>query len=194
MRGENGIEITKDYVLRNVHVGLAPHIEGVEMITRASEFSGIDRYLFVRVGTNKLFKIKSAGLADAMSIKEEDLWLAADLNDTGNVVVKSLRSTIEDILGAGLSEEDSENSADTYIVSTREHGFGASAILHKEEIAKVLGHGEFIMLPSSVHEVLLVKTDDFSNLDSYSEMVKFINQMQVEPVDRLSDIAYKITI
>ena len=193
MRSENGIEITKDYVLGNVHVGLAPHVEDTETITRASEFSGIDRYLFVRVGTSKLFKIKS-GLADAMDIKEEDLWLAADLNDTGNVVVKSLRSTVEDILGAGLSDEDSENAADTYIVSTREHCFGASAILHKEEIAKVLGHGDFIMLPSSVHEVLLVKTDDFSNLDSYSEMVRFINCIQVEPVDRLSDIAYKITI
>ena len=51
---------------------------------------------------------------------------------------------------------------------------------------------DFYILPSSVHEVLILKESDFpGSVEELKEMVATINREQVEPVDRLSDTVYR---
>ena len=46
------------------------------------------------------------------------------------------------------------------------------------------------MLPSSIHEVLLLPDDGKTDYHELAEMVQTINETQVAPVDRLSDNVY----
>ena len=49
---------------------------------------------------------------------------------------------------------------------------------------------DFFVLPSSVHEVLILPDDGSQDLDSLQFMVREINRTEVAPEDRLSDFVY----
>lgn len=79
-----------------------------------------------------------------------------------------------------------------YVLTNSDKCFGASEILKSavmEEISQKIG--DFIVLPSSVHEVLVIpernSAEDYSSLAS---MVREINQQAVSPEERLSDHVY----
>lgn len=77
-----------------------------------------------------------------------------------------------------------------YILSNDQEAFGANALLYPErfaEIAKELG-SDLYVLPSSVHEVILVS--DSYDLNRLKDLVKETNEGVVRPVDRLSDTVY----
>ena len=50
--------------------------------------------------------------------------------------------------------------------------------------------GDFYILPSSIHEVLLVKDDGKFGIDYLEDMVKEVNATQVAPEDLLTDSVY----
>ena len=69
---------------------------------------------------------------------------------------------------------------------------GAGALFYPEQletIAQQMGT-DFFVLPSSVHEVLILPDDGSQDLDSLQFMVREINRTEVAPEDRLSDFVY----
>ena len=69
---------------------------------------------------------------------------------------------------------------------------GAGALFYPEQletIAQQMGT-DFFVLPSSVHEVLILPDDGTTEPDSLQFMVREINQSTVAPEDRLSDFVY----
>ncbi|MGN0256486.1 MAG: DUF5688 family protein [Eubacterium sp.] len=58
-----------------------------------------------------------------------------------------------------------------------------------DQAAKTLG-GDFFVLPSSIHEVLLYQDDGTIGRKDLEEMVQSINESEVAPADRLSDFVY----
>ena len=70
------------------------------------------------------------------------------------------------------------------------HGAGAMFYPDQlETIAQQMGT-DFFVLPSSVHEVLILPDDGTTEPDSLQFMVREINQSTVAPEDRLSDFVY----
>lgn len=55
-----------------------------------------------------------------------------------------------------------------------------------DDAAETLG-GSFYVLPSSIHEVLLLADDTSPSLSELENMVRTINQAEVAPEERLSD-------
>ena len=51
-----------------------------------------------------------------------------------------------------------------------------------------------VVLPSSVHEMLLVPYTEEIDIDTFSEMVEEVNTAEVDPTERLTDRAYIITL
>lgn len=95
-------------------------------------------------------------------------------------------TTLADVLGLSFGP--------TIYVVTNETGFrGASAILDTNSLRKQLPKGKYIMLPSSIHEVLLYPNDG-SDMEKFVDMVKTVNATEVAPEDQLIDAAYHITI
>lgn len=66
---------------------------------------------------------------------------------------------------------------------------GASLLL-QEDIRKQIGEClgcDYFVLPSSLHEVLILPDNGFFEVPALNEMVKEVNETEVEPQDRLSD-------
>ena len=53
---------------------------------------------------------------------------------------------------------------------------------------------KIVVLPSSVHEMLLVPYTEEIDLDTFSDMVGQVNSSEVDPTERLVDRAFIITL
>ena len=87
-----------------------------------------------------------------------------------------------------LSFED----ASLVILTNSERHNGASVLLYPEVMEKISfqADSDFYILPSSVHEVLLMKKSDFLNPNELQKMVRQINSTEVLPEDVLSNNVY----
>lgn len=82
--------------------------------------------------------------------------------------------------------------AGMFVASFKNMLFGASSILSPKLMKHVANmfHGNFVILPSSVHEVIIVKSPEPGHVDDFVNMVSEVNRTAVDPVDRLSDNIY----
>lgn len=103
--------------------------------------------------------------------------------------IKTMAEVLNELMGAEIIPQD---ELPMYVASNIERIHGAGVIAYPEfmeEAAKRLG-GDFYVLPSSIHEVILIPdTPDISALELQG-MVQAINMEQVAPEERLSDHIY----
>lgn len=92
----------------------------------------------------------------------------------------------------GVTDKLSSNGSATYLMSNTEKVNGAAAIIdpNNMDLARSYMQDDFYILPSSVHEVLLVKQNQMS-VEELEDMVKTVNASAVALQDRLSDHVYK---
>ena len=79
-----------------------------------------------------------------------------------------------------------------YVLTNEAGTLGASALYYpdvKEKAAELMGSGYYV-LPSSIHEVILVPDTAGHDVKDLCEMVKQANRTVVEPQDILSDSVY----
>ena len=84
-----------------------------------------------------------------------------------------------------------------FIISNKSKIKGASAILNKEGTCRVwreYNTNKIVVLPSSVHEMLLVPYTEEIDLDTFSDMVGQVNSSEVDPTEQLVDRAFIITL
>lgn len=106
---------------------------------------------------------------------------------TKPAMIKTLYGTV-----CELSGQDYDAAADVpvFVLTNRETIFGAPVLFYDgvmEMIGKKLGN--FYVLPSSVHETLIMR-DDGQDAKSLAEMVRSVNRSEVKPEERLSDHVY----
>ena len=78
------------------------------------------------------------------------------------------------------------------VMTNEEKMFGASALFYPEamdQLAEKMG-GNYFVLPSSVHEVIVIPNDGNSNVKDLEQMVHEVNSTQVDPKEQLSDRVY----
>lgn len=87
---------------------------------------------------------------------------------------------------------NSEDQGMMYVLTNEKKMYGASCILYEnllQSYAEEFGES-FFVLPSSVHEVILVGISDITKPDYLSEMVHNINETEVEEEEVLTDSVY----
>lgn len=93
----------------------------------------------------------------------------------------------------GMPEEMMADMAPPmYVVTNQDKVQGAAVMFYPDfmdQAAKELG-GDIFILPSSVHEVLILPDDGNMNAQELKEMVTSINASEVSPEDRLTDSVY----
>lgn len=80
-----------------------------------------------------------------------------------------------------------------YVLSNDQKLNGAAVILNEkamEDITEKIG-GDFYVLPSSIHELLIVPKEEGMELADLEAMVQEVNATQVAPEDKLSDHVYE---
>lgn len=125
------------------------------------------------------------------SVTEEDLFRDADANARrdGGTVLKSIIDVIKEVpCGEETAVHALDESFPMYVLTNRRRTYGAVAMLDSKtmkEAGKILG-GSYHILPSSVHELILLapsgKADEVKELEG---MVKIINDTQVLEEERL---------
>lgn len=110
---------------------------------------------------------------------------------------------IADIL-SGMMAEDSfsefmnppefdEKNFSMWVLGNEKQMFGAGAILYEglmKEISERIGAEDIVILPSSVHECILLPLTDAMDTYYLRSMVHEVNVTNVEPEDRLSENVY----
>ncbi len=105
-----------------------------------------------------------------------------------NKVLHDLLDVPEDL--PGPDNEDPMFSM--YVLSNEDNMFGAACIAYEGLIRSYSDRfqSDLYILPSSIHEVILIPCSGEKRLDDLSKMVVDVNETQVAPEDVLSDHAY----
>lgn len=113
-----------------------------------------------------------------------------------------MRNLTDIAMGMNSSKNVFENShgeemnKDLYVLTNDETVFGATTLFYpemKELLGEMLG-GNFYVLPSSLHELILVPEDFGIGLDELKYMVRNANETVVDPVDKLSDEVFHFDV
>ncbi len=184
----------RDFILEHLLIGIQKESKQ-DLVKGICDLEGLETYLYVsdeseNVGKYSI-KITNAFL-DQVGVSEQEAWMRAEENTFAETKVESLAKVMSEMYGFPY-DEDQEDDMPIYVVSNESKLNGASCILNKEELEKIgrKHHtDQLIILPSSVHEMLVVPYRDGTDLKEMSNMVKEINESQVEPRERLTDRAY----
>ena len=129
----------------------------------------------------------------AWNISEEDVLCQANAN--GKRLFPCQINSLSGIMaGTGLvAEKNRKETAPVYVISSVENvPYGAAEIFYDGILDSVaeLYEENFYLLPSSVHEIIVLPESMGMNPEQLDSMVYDINRMQVSPEERLSDRCY----
>lgn len=150
------------------------------------------------------------GIMEAYGVSIEELHNTAlrNMERLSPVQFTSMHEMMEEMMlpnimcELGISEEEAKEilaqmlppvEGQMYCLTNKEKLNGASAILNQDimdKIAEQLG-GDFYILPSSVHETLIVPKDAGMDYKELESMVQEVNATQVSAEERLSNHVYE---
>lgn len=169
-----------------------PHIEKedlaiIYMYSMDGEFTAKITYELMRknnLSPNKLFEI-------AYENMKKDNYKVKNLKDI-YIADKICFLTPEQV-------EEINNLPDMYVVTNENEFYGAPAIMNKEllqKFGKEKGYEKFYILPSSIHEIIIIPLEnEINNPEELHEMVSIINNSNVMSNEKvLSYSVYLYTV
>ena len=119
-----------------------------------------------------------------------DALTYAPLNDP--LTMKDLGSFMTRMLGGEVPEGAFDATSNIYIASNISGTYGAGVLVYDDFFEKAVEkmHGSFYIIPSSIHELLLVPENGEIDCEMLTSMVKEVNCTTVHPSERLSDNVY----
>ena len=147
------------------------------------------------IGTMQLSK----DIFNTWDISIDELYEQA-MRNTPVLMPYEFRSMSE-VLGNLFEDDDFSQymnpPSSLWVLGNDKQMFGASAILYDgimKMIAEKMDVEDIIILPSSIHECILLPLADGHSAGSLQEMVAEVNDSQVESEDRLSYSVYKYSL
>lgn len=148
-----------DFIMQNLYIGLQKTSTD-NIVKTDTDFEGIEKYLYVKMNENASFKL-TYGLLETLKVSESDVWRVTENNTFSKTVIISMEEKLSELMGQEI--EDLEGVPAQYIVTNTINFRGASAILDMvalKELAQKLNVHKFIVLPSSIHEMIIIPDDD----------------------------------
>ena len=132
------------------------------------------------------------GLMQIWGVSKEDILRIAKENIAKEGSFATMSSVLGELVGVDMHDEFEDRM---YVLSNKSKINGSSIILSDEVMNKVIEKigSDFYILPSSIHELLIVPDRAEIMLSELENMVRYVNATQVEEHDRLSDHVYRYT-
>ena len=167
-----------------------------DLVKKPTEYEGIEQYLIIIYeNPYESFSIKvTPGLLANARLPEFEAWGSGLIHLIDSSEIISLKQMLSDTLNQTFSDNGND-PMHIHVVTTSHRTKGAAAILNRGdlmEFAKNHDVDKLVVLPSSIHEMLVIPYDGSQDIDDFSRMVKEINATQVAPEERLTDKAYII--
>lgn len=127
---------------------------------------------------------------------EEDLYKTAMCN-LSRLMPPDLMKITEAVKTLMENEEDLEEFGDVkmYVLTNSRKIFGATSLLCGNILREFAEeHGNFYILPSSIHEVIFIACNDVDNPAQLKPMVEDVNTYHIAKEEYLSDEVYFYTI
>ena len=111
------------------------------------------------------------------------------------VIIKGMNDIMREMMGSeayemmGMPEDVNEKM---YVATVVDMNSGAGVLAYQnfmDQAAEKLG-GDFFVLPSSIHEILLIPDNGEMVVEELKSMVHEVNLTQVKPEERLTDSVY----
>ena len=96
---------------------------------------------------------------------------------------------IHDVIGLGMRDDEKK----MLVLSNPSFLNGAASLFYEncmDRISEAVG-GDFVILPSSVHELIVLKDDGSLDYNDLAETVRNVNRTMVKPSEFLSDHVYR---
>lgn len=106
------------------------------------------------------------------------------------VMAEMMGVSVEELAGMGMPADPANEQMYVATVPDKIHGAGVLAYQNFMDQAAERAGGDFYILPSSIHEVLIVPDNGAMKLADLEAMVKEVNATQVAPADKLTDSVY----
>lgn len=158
-----------------------------------------EEYLDMAIVFYVLLEVNTYGMASMLikdehlamwNISAEEIYRRAHENTRKLLPYefKTMKAVIQEL--TDIEDEDKEDVM--YVLSNRSRSYGAAAILYKgrlEEIGEYLEE-DYYVLPSSVHEMIIIPQSAAPGQEELSDLVTEINTTQVDAEEVLSNHAY----
>ena len=192
----------RDFVLDNAYMTVVNYEKNYKELKEAPHKRVNDLALTVRCMVEQhnegisSYRINNANLA-MLDITPSQLFDRAKENtlELFPPILRSMRDVIEELSGVPLPEE-MDDMPKLYVLTNTYGTNGATYMAYpdivKEKLQEV-GVNNAYILPSSVHEVIIIPDNGCGDMDMYNDMVKSINRTELDEKDILSDNVYYIS-
>lgn len=149
------------------------------------------------------FVVNNGVLETAMLTKEEALNIGIKNTAAETYQIKSMMQVMKEMMGGSAEEQEvleemfaAETQPQFFVLTNTSKMNGASVLCSKEAMTKAAEDAEiditdYYILPSSIHEVLLVNKST-SDINSLEAMVQEVNATQVKPEELLSNLVMAV--
>lgn len=99
---------------------------------------------------------------------------------------------IDELLLQEFEAIEASERHEMYMLSNARNRDGAVYMLFDDVLENIadMVNNDIILIPSSIHEVLIVPMSDEADCDYLCDLVKFVNNKNLEPIEVLSDKVY----
>ena len=148
----------------------------------------MEMYIRVKVTKDSTYKIKPGMFKE---VSEDEIFARALLNAKENILVEDMAKMLANMMGCDISELPDTGETKMIVVTNKAKVNGAVAICDKELLSNIAReyNSNLVILPSSIHECI-IRIDNNPDMEMYSNMVREVNETQVEPEEVLSNHAY----
>lgn len=190
----------REFVLRHINVAFQK-VSNEEIVKKpCSYFGGVEQYLYIseQAGEDgQYFLPVTRTILSLAQIKEKEAWEAARKNLHDSIVIQSFYDVFAKIMGNEVADMFLDDFKPIYIISTINGRYGASAVLDSKVLSAFARQNDvsnLLLLPSSVHEVVIILDVDSFSVEAMSSVAAVANRDDVEPEDQLSDIPFLWTL
>lgn len=145
----------------------------------------------VKIDDNSSIKV-TKDIINAWGVSEDELFEIAENNSTDMFNVKTFADKFREMGYPSQIIEGLEGSP-MYIVTNKSNINGAAFVCCKKYLKNLFNtFGKYFLLPSSIHECIIVPFNKMpdASIESMSEMVKNVSNDEVEPEEVLDYQAY----
>lgn len=187
-----------EYVKDRLEIRLVNTAKNRELLEDTVSIPFIDLSIIFAVkmciidGENGYVTVKDCH-ADIWGVSAEDIYDAAMANTRNDWEIIPMYELLRQLHGI-IDLSEMMLPVNMYVISNQGRSYGASAILNidvLEEIAAITGDRTAYIIPSSVHETILVIGDNNEiDMKYMNDMVKEVNSSIINKMDILSDHVY----
>ena len=164
---------------------------------RIEDLAAVYRFVLKSESTGKASILVSNEMMQKMGITHEQLKNDALYNAPiiRPAVIKGMNEVIKELMGKEayeLANGTGNVEESVYVATVPDKDSGAGVLSYQnfmDQAAERVG-GDFFILPSSIHEILIVKDDGEMKAELLRNMVQQINRTELMPEDKLSDNVY----